>query len=120
MNVSALGRDVTCLEKTNPIDLPPEIQRVTDLLSRQLPEVRCLFRYALVPAVIDDEKARVIGTRVEVEREWLTVETVAGNAFEIMRPEISEEAEAVLKERVQAINADEDDDGSRGTSPTMA
>jgi hypothetical protein len=52
---------------TEPIDLPPGIQRVADLLSKQRPEVRDLFRYALVLAMIDDEKARVIGTRAEEE-----------------------------------------------------
>jgi hypothetical protein len=30
--------------------------------------------------VIDDEKARVIERRVEEEREWLTVEAIAGDA----------------------------------------
>ncbi len=48
-----------------PIDLPPEIEPVADLLSKERPEVRKLFRYALVLAMINDEKARVIGTRVD-------------------------------------------------------
>ena len=50
---------------TEPIDLPPELQHVADLLSEQPPEVRDLFRFALVLAMIDDEKARIISTRVE-------------------------------------------------------
>jgi hypothetical protein len=54
---------------TEPIDLPPELQHVADLLSDQPPDVRELFRYALVLAMIDDEKARVVGTRVEEDRE---------------------------------------------------
>ncbi len=87
---------------TEPIDLPPELERLADLLSEQPPEVRDLFRYALVLAMIDDEKARVIGTRVEEEREWLTVETVAGDVFEIRRPAISEEVEAQLMGQVRA------------------
>jgi hypothetical protein len=70
---------------SEPIDLPPEIEQVAELLSQQRPEVRDLFRYALVLAMIDDEKARVIRTRVGEEREWLTVETVAGDVFEIAR-----------------------------------
>ena len=48
---------------TESIDLPPEIEQVAELLSLQRPEVRDLFRYALVLAMIDDEKAHVIGTR---------------------------------------------------------
>ncbi len=100
----------TLIDMTEPIDLPPEIQHVADLLSEQSPDVRELFRYALVLAMINDEKARVIGTRVE-EREWLTVETIAGDVFEIVRPPISEEVEAQLMRQVRAIVADEDNDG---------
>jgi hypothetical protein len=97
---------------TEPVYLPPEIEEVADILSKQRPEVRDLFRYALVLAMIDDEKAWVTGTRVGEERELLTVKTVAGDVFEIERPPISEELEAVLMREVRAIIADEDDDGS--------
>jgi hypothetical protein len=107
------------IEMTESIDLPPEIEQVADLLSKQRPEVRDLFRYALVLAMVDDEKARVIGTRVE-EREWLTVKSVAGDVFEIVRPEISEEIESELMSQVRAIVADEDGDGSRRTLPAVA
>ena len=62
--------------------------------------------------MIDDEKARVIGTRVEEGREWLTVETIAGEMFEIMRPPISEEVEAELMAQLRAIVAEEEGDGS--------
>jgi hypothetical protein len=41
----------------------PEFERLTDLLSGQLPDISDLFRYALVLAMIDDEKARVMGTQ---------------------------------------------------------
>ena len=91
------------IEMNESIDLPPEIQHVADLIGKQGPEVRELFRYALVLAMIGDEKARVIGTRVEEEREWLTVETVAGEVFEIARPPIWEEVDAQLMEQVRAI-----------------
>jgi hypothetical protein len=39
---------------TEPIDLPPEIEQVADLLCKQRLEVRDRFRYALVLAMIDD------------------------------------------------------------------
>jgi hypothetical protein len=97
---------------TEPIDLPPKFEHLADLLSEQPPDVRDLFRYALVLAMIDDEKARIIGTRAEEEREWLAIETVAGDVFEIAHPAISEEVEAQLMWLVRAIIADEDDDGS--------
>jgi hypothetical protein len=91
------------VQMTEPIDLPPEIQQVADLLSEQPRDVRELFRYALVLAMIDDEKARIDGTRVEEEGDWLTIETIAGDVFEIIRPPISEELEAQLMEQVRAI-----------------
>ncbi len=86
---------------TEPIDLPPEFERLANFISKQPPHVRDLFRYALVLAMIDDEKARVIGTRTQEEREWLTVETVEGEVFEINRPPISDEVEAELINHVR-------------------
>ena len=91
------------------IDLPPELQRGADLLGKKRPEVRDLFRYALVIAMIDDEKARVIGAQVEEDREFVTVQTVAGDVFEIVRPPISEEVESKLMSPVRSIVADEDE-----------
>ena len=81
------------------IGLSPEFQPFPDLLDQHPTKSRALFRYVLVLAMIDDEKARVIGTRMEDGQEWLTVQTVAGDAFEIMRPPIW--SEAVLQMRVQ-------------------
>ncbi len=49
-------------------DLPPEFEHLADLISKQPPGVRDMFRCALVLAMIDDEKARGIGTRVDEER----------------------------------------------------
>jgi hypothetical protein len=89
VNVVRFANNGALTEMTGPIDLPPEFERVADLLSEQPLEVRDLFRYALMLAMIDDEKARIIGTRVE-DREWLTLETVAGDVFEIARLTISE------------------------------
>jgi hypothetical protein len=100
----------TLIEMSEPIDLQPKIDQLADPFSKKRPEVRELFRYALVLVMIDDEKARIIGTRVE-EREWFTVETVAGDVFEAAHPPISEEVEAQLMRQVRAIIAD-DDDGS--------
>jgi hypothetical protein len=59
--------------------------------------------------MIDDEKESVISTRVE-EREWLTVETVAGDVFEIARPLIPEKVEAEPMNKVRAIIAIEGND----------
>ncbi len=37
----------------------------------------------------------------EIEQEWLTIETVAGDVFEIVRPPMSEEREAELMKQVR-------------------
>ena len=103
VNVAQFANNGTLIEMTDPIELPPELQRVADLLSEQPPAVRDLFRFALVLAMVDDEKARVIGTRVENGQEWLTIKTTAGEVFEILRPPISEEVEAELMRQVRAI-----------------
>jgi hypothetical protein len=96
------------IEMKGPVELPPEIEQVADLVNEQPPEVREMFRYALVLAMIDDEKARIAGTPIESDREYLTVQTIAGDVFEIVRPPISEELEAVLMSEVRSIVADED------------
>lgn len=62
--------------------------------------------------MIDDEIAWVTGTRVGDSREFLTVRTVAGDVFEIIRPAISEGVEAKLMGQVMAIVAVEDDNES--------
>jgi hypothetical protein len=95
---------------TEPIDPSPEIERVADLLSNQRPEVRDLFCYALVLAMIDDEKARVLGRRAENGQEWLTIKTIACDLVKIMRPPISEEAEAQLMRRVGAMVEEDSND----------
>lgn len=102
------------------LDLPPELQHVADLLSEQPPEVRELFRYALVLAMIDDEKAWVTGTRLVESREYLTVRTVAGDQSEIMRPAISEEMELLLKEQLRAIIAEDESSRSKEPPPEAA
>ncbi len=53
--------------------------------------------------MIDDEKAHVIGSYQEHGQAWLTIETVAGDVLEILRPVISEEYEAELMAQVRAI-----------------
>jgi hypothetical protein len=89
------------------IELPPALQHLAALLDQQPPEVRDLFRYALTLAIIDDEKARVIGSRDKRGRRRLTLKTIAGDMFEIIRHAISEELEAELRMQVETIFEDE-------------
>ncbi len=88
-----------------PNNLPPEFQQIADLIAQQVPKVRDLFRYALVLAMLADEKARVIGTREENGQEWLAVRTIGGYVFELPRPALSEQEEAELMEVMRASRA---------------
>lgn len=69
-----------------PTDIPSEMQSVLDTMSAERPEVREMFRYALVLMMIDDEKARVIGTRTENDQELIAVRTITGDEFEFVYP----------------------------------
>lgn len=93
-------------------DLPPEMRRILAALSAARPDVRAMFRYALVLMMIDDEKARVMGTRRENGQEILAVRTVAGEEFEAVRPEMSEEVERLLLEQIREIVVDDKDKSS--------
>lgn len=58
--------------------------------------------------MIDDEKARVLGTRTEDGKEYIAVRTVAGDEFEVERPAMSTETETLLIEQIREIPADEE------------
>ncbi len=71
--------------------------------------------------MIDDKKAHRTGMQFEGNREYLTVQTIAGEVFEILRPSILEEVEAQLMEQVRSIVArEESEDGRSRTPPTVA
>lgn len=46
----------------------PEFERFLGLLRVQTPRAQGMFQYALVLLMIDDESARIIGTRLEVSQ----------------------------------------------------
>lgn len=87
-------------------DLPAEFDSFLAALADQPENVRAMFRYALVLMMIDDEKARVMGTRNEDGYELIAVRTLAGEEFEIERPAMSEETERILLEQIREIVAD--------------
>ena len=72
--------------------------------------MRNLFRYPLVLASIHGEKAHVIGTHIEREREYLVIRTVAGYVFEILHPPISMECGLRMHEQMKQIIAEEKSD----------
>jgi hypothetical protein len=97
-----------------PNELPPELERVAEILSTQPPEVRELFRFALVLMMLDDEKAHIVSRRMVDGREYLSIATIGGDTFEIVRPQISEDLEQQLLSQVRAI-IDQDTNESETT-----
>lgn len=81
-------------------DLPADFDHLLAELALQPEHVRQLWRYALALMMLDDEKARVVGTRRDDGQEILAVWTVAGEDFEVVRPEMSEEVERLLLEQM--------------------
>lgn len=88
---------------TNPPNLPPNLQDLARLLDDQPEDVQELFRYALVMLMIEDNKARIIETENVDNLEYLTVETSAGEVFEILKPQVSEDLLAMLRALARQI-----------------
>ena len=59
-------------------NLPPEFQPFLDELADTPENVKTMWRYAIVLAMIDDEKARVVGTREVDGRVLLSIRTGGG------------------------------------------
>ncbi len=51
-------------------ELPSEIQRLAERLANEPPHVREIFRYALVLAMIDEERAHIVESRLDNGREY--------------------------------------------------
>jgi hypothetical protein len=97
------------IEMTGPIELPPELQRVDDLLSKQPPGVRDLSRYLLVMSMVDAHKAKIVGARAMRGRHYVKIETNGGDVFRILRPRISMGTELRMREEVKAVLEEHDD-----------
>lgn len=91
-------------------NLPPEFAPLLAELASAPENVRAMWRYALVLMMIDDEEARIMGTRVEDGHEFIGVRTVAGDEFEIERPAVSDESEKILLEQIREIVMDEQEE----------
>jgi hypothetical protein len=78
-------------------DLPPDLAMLTHIVARQSPTARELFHYALVLLLIEDGKAEIIERQTVDGREWVTVRTVAGELFSIVKPYESDEMLEALK-----------------------
>jgi hypothetical protein len=62
-----------------------------------------LWTFALVLLMIDEEQVRVMGTRELAGREWLTLQTQEGEQFDIIKPDLNEDDEQQLLDRVREI-----------------
>ncbi len=76
---------------TNQQSLPPELQAIAQLMDEQPEDVRELFQYALTMLMIEDGKAKIVETHHVDNLEYLTVETSAGDVFEIIKPQVRED-----------------------------
>ena len=64
------------------------LSRVVDA---QPEDVRELFHYALTMLMVEDGKAKIIERHHVDNLEYLTIETLAGDVFEILTPQVSED-----------------------------
>ena len=62
---------------------------------------QAMWRYALALMLIDDEKVRIVETRQEGERLHLTLQTLVGERFEVVRPPMAEATEQLLLEQIR-------------------
>jgi hypothetical protein len=73
--------------------------------------VRELFQYARTMLLVEDGKAEIVERHTIDAREHLTLRTVAGDVFTIVKPHASEELLGVMRELAREI-LDEDRDSS--------
>ena len=83
-------------------ELPPEYQRLASLIDQQPPAVREVVHLILAVALEKSGKARMANTFQGEGRVHYAYETVAGDVFTLVRPEIDAEKE----EEVRTIAAE--------------
>ena len=87
-----------------PVNLPPDLQRIADQVDAEPPHDREAVHYLLaLMMMVDDERAKITQMRTHEGRTFLKIEAVTGERFEIVRPEISAEQEAELREQLWEI-----------------
>ncbi len=95
----------------SPSDLPPEIEMLSRIVDGQSPDVRELFHYALTMLMVEDGKAEIVEQHTIDAREHLTLRTVAGDAFTIVKPLGSEELLATMRATARDILREEQGNG---------
>src|SRR5512135_156497 len=92
--------------------LPPDLALLARVVDAEPPDVQELFQYALTMLLIEDGKAQVVERRKIDCREWLTVLTVAGDLFDIVKPDVCDERLAKLQEMARAVLQDDGGESS--------
>ena len=87
--------------------IPPELEMFSRLVAGQPPDVRELFQYALTMLMVEDGKAEIVEQHTIDAREHLTLRTVAGDSFTIVKPFVNEELLAEMRTMAREI-LDED------------
>jgi hypothetical protein len=85
--------------------LPPEFQRTAELVDQQPPEVREVFHFMLTVAMEESGMAELINTAQVDGRTWYSYDSVAGDVFSVVRPEIDPELEREMREMREALQA---------------
>ena len=84
-------------------DLPPDLAMLARIVDGQPPNVRELFHYALATLLIEDGKAEIIEQRTIDARERITIRTVAGELFSIVRPNVIDAQLVDLREMARQV-----------------
>jgi hypothetical protein len=77
--------------------LSPQHDVIAKFFDDQPEEVRELFQYALAMLMVEDTKAKIVERHRVDNLEYLTIETIAGDVFEIIQPQVSEDLLTTLR-----------------------
>lgn len=89
-------------------ELPPELAAFAALLDAQPGPVQGAFQYCLAVAMVEMGKGELIKTEPgETGGAICTFQTAAGDVFNVTRPPLSQEDEAVLVEKLRVILEEE-------------
>ena len=96
-------------------NLPPALEMFSRIVDGQPPNVHELFHYALAMLLVENHKAEVIERRTIDLREYLTLRTVAGELFTIVKPDTSDELLEQLTIMARAVLREENGDPNENT-----
>jgi hypothetical protein len=84
-------------------DLPPELTEFVAVLDAQPGPVQAIFQYCLAMLMVEAGKARLTETQPSEAGTMCTFETVAGDVFTLLKPQLSEADEAAIRAELREI-----------------